>query len=526
MKKIISIPNASRTFEALRNLGYDLNSSVADLVDNSITPKVHSDNIRIILKREKNGFKLNVIDDGIGMIDTELEEAMRLGSNAKYKLGDLGKFGMGMKTASLSHCNILTVISKKRNHHITGFQWDLNHVKHSDDGWVLFQLTDSEIAEVLKKENIHLGNNGTAVIWNDIFRLDSDYNAYSNERFATNYIFKIEEQLKLHLSMVFHRFLEKRELAIFVNNDSLKPWDPFWKKEKNTNEVILRENQSQFKIKEGLVPVKIKAFILPNKESFSNEENWKEAKGLLSWNEAQGYYIYRANRIIRFGGWQGTRALDEHDKLARVSIDIDENLDKYFQITVNKAKIEFPDSLFNHLKNNVNHLVSKHAQNTYRPRKEKFNNKFRKQEQQLNGIKRSFVTENGIKTNQGTNSNDINVSNPNGNWIANKVSEFFKLGANKDFEVISGNVEQGHLWKVVCNLHEKIKVVVNQNHPFYHKFYDSTKNKNVTNAIDALLLSLAFGELCSRNDQNSYVFDMYKTACSNALEKITNEKIV
>lgn len=526
MIKIISIPNASRTFDALRSLGYDLNSSIADLVDNSITPKVNSKNITITLSKDKNKFKFNICDDGIGMTDIELEEAMRIGTDTKYKPGDLGKFGMGMKTASLSHCHILTVISKKKNHEIAGYKWDLNHVKNSNDGWVLFRLSKDEIEEILKKEKVNLTSHGTIVFWNDLFLLDEEFRSYNNEKFATNFFFRIEEQLKLYISMIFHRFLERKDLSISVNSDQLKSWDPFWRQEKNTHEVSLSQNESSLKIKSELPPVFIKAFILPNKESFSSEDAWKEAKGLLSWNESQGYYIYRADRIIRFGGWQGTRALDEHDKLARVSIDIDHELDRFFRITVNKAKVEFPEILFNHLKNSVNHIVSKNAQKKYRPQSEKFNNKFRKQENRLNGISKSFVRENGIKTNQAVSGNEISLSNHNGTWITNKVSEFLKFGTNKDFEVVSGEVEGDYLWKIVCNVNEKIKVIVNQNHPFYIRFYGSSANKNVTNAIDALIFSLAFGELCNRNDQNGQLFDMFKSVCSKALEKVTNEKIV
>jgi len=526
MKKIISIPNASRTFDALRSLGYDLNSSIADLVDNSITPKVNAGDVSVVLSKDRNKFKLHICDDGLGMTDSELEEAMRIGADAKYKPEDLGKFGMGMKTASLSHCNILTVISKKKNHALTGYKWDLNHVKRTDDGWVLFQLTDTEITEVLQKEKIKLGSNGTVVFWEDLFLLDEEYHSYKNEKFATNFFFKTEEQLKLYLSMVFHRFLEKKQLTIKVNNDKLTPWDPFWRKEKNTHEVVLAKNISHFKIKEDLNPVIITAYILPNKESFSSEDTWREAKGLLSWNESQGYYIYRANRIIRFGGWQGTRALDEHDKLARVSIDLDSNLDRFFRITVNKAKVEFPESLFNHLKINVNHIVSKAAQKHYRPKTEKFNNKFRKQENRLNGITKSFVRENGIKTNQVYTGNEISVTNPTGIWVANKVSEFLKFGSNKDFEVVSGKVEDGHFWKVVCNVNEKFKVIVNQDHPFYHRFYDSATNKSITNAVDALIFSLAFGELFNKTTQNAHLFDTFKTIFSQALEKVTIEKLI
>ncbi len=473
MKKVISIPNAARTFEALRSLGYDLNSSVADLIDNSITPKINSSEVLIFLNKEKNNFNLRVWDNGKGMNEYELEEAMRIGTNTNYEEGDLGKFGMGMKTASLSHCNILTVISKKSHHEIVGYKWDLNHVKKTDEGWVLFQLNKTEIEEILSKEKIYLTTQGTIVFWDDLFLLDEEYASYDNQKFADNFFFRIEDRLKLHLSMVFHRFLEKKQLTIKVNNDKLIPWDPFWRKEPKTQEIILLKDSSEFKMKEYLKPVVIKGYILPNKESFSSEYAWKEAKGLLSWNEAQGYYIYRADRIIRFGGWQGTRALDEHDKLARLSIDIHPELDKFFRITVNKAKVQFPEPLLNQLKYTINPAVTRHAKKLYNSSTEnpKFNNKFR-------------------------------------------------------FEVISGKVEEGRLWKIVCNVNEKIKVIVNKEHPFYNRIYNSSSNKNTTNAIDALIFSLAFAELYNRNSQNAHLFDTFKTVCSQTLEKLIKEEII
>src|SRR5450759_582338 len=119
MKEVISIPNASRTFNALRNLGYNLNSSIADLVDNSLSERANSRNVHIKFWLNKDSeivFRMH--DDGIGMNPKELEEAMRIGKESSYALGDLGKFGMGMKTASLAHANIFTIISKKDNSEI------------------------------------------------------------------------------------------------------------------------------------------------------------------------------------------------------------------------------------------------------------------------------------------------------------------------------------------------------------------------------------------------------------------------
>ncbi len=528
MRKVTSIPNASRTFEALRSLGYDLNSSIADLLDNSITPTVGATEVRIHLVRERDHFKIRIQDDGCGMNASILEEAMRIGAESTYKKGDLGKFGMGMKTASLSHCHVLTIISKCTSGTF-GFRWDLNHVRETDDGWVLFELSALEIKEILEIEKLSIHKTGTIVFWDDLFLLDEEYGTFKNEKLATNYIFQLEERLRLHLRMVFHRFIKENKIQIFVNDRvKLLPWDPFYRNEKNTHEIKLSEDLSQFRIKGYPKPVLIRAFVLPNREAFSSEEAWKEAKGLLSWNDSQGYYIYRSNRIIRFGGWQGTRSKDEHDKLARVSIDIDPSLDRFFRINVNKATVQFPESLFNHLKNNINPVVSRYAQREYRSaaKNEKFENRFRRQEQKLNGISRSLVNKSGVKTSTKLGGTNVYVSNQSGTWLANKVSEFLKYGSNKDFEVVSGEVPDGHLWRVICNTNEKIKVIVNNKHPFYGKIYGSSSNKNITNAIDALIFSLAFAELFNKSDQNAQLFDTFKTVCAQALSRLTKEEII
>ncbi|HEY2583099.1 MAG TPA: ATP-binding protein, partial [Mucilaginibacter sp.] len=167
MKEITSIPNASRTFDALRNLGYDLNASIADVVDNAITEKVDADRISITFSTPSQQKTVcRIQDNGCGMSHRELEEAMRLGTETTYEEKDLGKFGMGMKTASLSHCNILTVISKKKGSETCAYRWDIGHVRKK--GWTLLELTKNEVQALLKKETITLGESGTVVLWDDV----------------------------------------------------------------------------------------------------------------------------------------------------------------------------------------------------------------------------------------------------------------------------------------------------------------------------------------------------------------------
>ena len=146
--KIISIPGAKRTINALRDLGYDLNSAVADILDNSISRGL-AKNIYIDFNKDKNGkHYICIIDDGTGMNSTILEKAMRIGSkNDGYSKGDLSKYGMGMKTASMSQASMITVLSKMDGCQQTAFRWDLNHVENTDK-WEIFRLNSEDIKSV------------------------------------------------------------------------------------------------------------------------------------------------------------------------------------------------------------------------------------------------------------------------------------------------------------------------------------------------------------------------------------------
>jgi len=531
LETIQSIPNAARTFEALRHLGYDLNASIADIIDNSITTRVKSKEVNLFFNLGDDGnINCRIQDDGLGMKEKELEEAMRLGAEIKYDDADLGKFGMGLKTASLSHCNKLTVITKRKNSSTFGMQWDMDYVEKSK-GWNLLKLKPEDVWAILDEESMDIGLSGTIVLWDNMEQLTSDYKSYERETTANNYYHRILKKLGVHISMVFHRFMDgtvakSDRKTIKLNGRKLKAWDPFCYKEENSYQVKIKQELAELKIPGYNKPVLINGFILPTKDDFSSEKKWEAAKGNLSWNDSQGYYIYRANRLIRFGGWQGTRSKDEHTKLARMSIDIDPSLDKLFKITVNKNKIQFPEILYYHLKEKVNRVVIKEADKKYRKKRksEPVTNKFRtgRTNKKVETISKNLVDNSNIKTSVNK-KNEVIVENPAGNWIPNQVSEFLKYGNEENFEVISDAFDPKHFWKIICNEDEKFKVLVNTNHPFYTQIYKSNQKSNVSSAIDALLFALAFSELYNRNIQNSHLFDTFKTVCSKVLSKLSDE---
>ena len=85
-----------------------------------------------------------------------------------------------------------------------------------------------------------------------------------------------------------------------------------------------------------------KPFVVPHQADFSSAEAHAAAAGPLRWNRQQGFYVYRADRMIQSGGWSNLRTLDEHSKLARVALSFDPRLDDAFRINVAKMRVQLP----------------------------------------------------------------------------------------------------------------------------------------------------------------------------------------
>jgi DNA topoisomerase VI subunit B len=131
-KKIASIPSARRLITSLRDIGYGFIDAVAEIVDNSIQAKSNFIQIKLVFAGRDS--YLLVLDNGKGMSPVEIREAMRFGSGRNYSEEDLGRFGLGLKTASLSQCDELIVSSRqgKERARINSYIWSMDHVESSD----------------------------------------------------------------------------------------------------------------------------------------------------------------------------------------------------------------------------------------------------------------------------------------------------------------------------------------------------------------------------------------------------------
>lgn len=358
---IQATPSAARLTRSLRDIGYDFVSAIADIVDNSVA--ADAGEITIEIEFDGDDSYVLIADNGQGMTGISANEALRFGTRRSYQGGDLGRYGLGLKTASLSQARSLTVVSRSLERSRTVRRTlDLDLVERCDD-WV---ITEDPRDDAVRRAEKLLGSaSGTVVIWQKLDRVlpsSGSTGGWAKRRFET-----LTQKTRTHLSMVFHRFLAGENgvdrLSISVNGEKLDPWDPFVRHEVATQAMAPQEFELEHS--EGVGSVVLNRFILPGKRTFSSREAFDAAAGPLNWNRQQGLYIYRENRLVQWGSWAGTRGIDEHTKLARASLDFGNELDSAFNINVAKMRVAIPGQLKQMLERPVSELCIL-ADHTYR----------------------------------------------------------------------------------------------------------------------------------------------------------------
>ncbi len=343
-------PSAARLTESLRDIGYDFPSAVADLVDNSVM--AGAERVDVEIRFDGVDSSVLICDDGFGMSPNGLVEALRFGSRRAYGSSDLGRYGLGLKTASLSQCRSVTVVSRRiANGPVASRELNLDTIIEWDD-WL---ITAPEKPRAADARALLGESRGTVVVWRNLDRVLPERNPDGG--WARRRIESLARKTADHLRMVFHRFLEgvaERRLVITVNGEKLEPWNPFAVDEEHT----LRLHTQTFELTAGeaLGRVRLDRFVLPAKDDFSTLARFDELSGPLKWNRQQGLYIYRGDRLVQWGGWAGLRGIDEHLKLARASLDFDTELDDLFQINVAKMRVSVPAQLKQLLERPINEL--------------------------------------------------------------------------------------------------------------------------------------------------------------------------
>jgi len=359
-------PNPARLVQILASVGHTLPSAVADLVDNAIS--ADATEIAITFGRPDGGHGrwMSIADNGDGMDGARLAEAMRIGSDSEYEGNSLGKYGYGLKGASWSQAKIFTVVSKREGaprHHLT---WDVDDM----DGWI----AKSTPLEPWEEEVSALGGHGTVVLWKDMRPPHAMPTMRGLDPYSTEVML-----LERHLALVFHRFLEgkavgRKTVTITINGKRVEPNNPFG------HPLASAYDTKTIRIPTGDEDgrVLVQAYLLPSEDEISDfhaadgQEAVNRAIDLIGLygkrTETQGLFIYRHDRLIKWGGWhQMWNTNDEKTKLARVIVNFDKVLDNAFKINISKQIVQLPQQLQAEIKN-VADVARRDSQRKYRKR--------------------------------------------------------------------------------------------------------------------------------------------------------------
>ncbi|MFC3677778.1 ATP-binding protein [Ferrovibrio xuzhouensis] len=363
-------PNPARLVQILAAVGHTLPSAVADIVDNAITANATRIDITFGRPDTGHGRWMAIADNGTGMDEDTLAEAMRIGSALEYQSNSLGKYGYGLKGASWSQAKVFTVITKQEGkpvHHLT---WDVNDMQD----WT----AKSDPLESWERDAAKLENHGTAVLWKNMKPPQTGPGLRGLDPFTGEIL-----QLERHLELVFHRFLEgdakgRQKVTIAINGKPIAPNNP-----------VGHALVEPFDAKTIRVPtetedgkVLVRANVLPSEEEVTkfHGADSEAAKrdldriGLYGKrNDTQGLFIYRHDRLIKWGGWhQMWETNDEKTKLARVIVDFDDVLDDAFKINISKQIVQLPQSLQIEVKK-LSDVARKASQQKYRKPKQSSN---------------------------------------------------------------------------------------------------------------------------------------------------------
>ncbi len=339
----MNLPNAHALIESLRSVGYTFEAAIADILDNSIAAKAKNIDIYYDFDYEPI---VTIVDDGIGMSYEKLEEAMRFGSVnplLERDRSDLGRFGLGLKSASLSQCRNLTVLTKQGDE-LNCLSWDLDQVAETSN-WTIIEYSYDEYCNFEYFDKLMEVYSGTIVYLKSFDRVvqrTDDLRKSLDKKMA---------ETRSHIELVFHRYIADG-LRICINYNPLDKMDPFLE-----NHFATQELRTQTIHLDG-DKILVTPFSLPHMSKIT-EEDAKRAGGRNSLKSNQGFYIYRNNRLIIYGNWFRLQSKYEISKYARVRVDIPNTLDQMWDIDIKKSSATLPDSIKDKLKTAVLESVGK-----------------------------------------------------------------------------------------------------------------------------------------------------------------------
>lgn len=527
LNELINQPDAPRLIWGLRDTGYSFNTAAADIIDNSIAANATEVNVRIELAEDGRKF-VYFGDNGDGMEPAALFAAMRYGAPARTNLASLGKFGLGLKTASSSVCIKFTVISRKTAD--AGFAklaWDLEHVEDQNKWEMLREEMTADDYELFEEL---CGGKGTLVVWSKCDRLLSkefDDPGGAREQAAVR---RLGDRLIEHVALVYYRFLDEndnreRHVEITVNGQAVQPWNPFYP-EKSDQVLSAKQQKLEIELGDGSIETAhIKAWILPHRRDLTKDEQ----KVANITNRGQGFYIHREGRVIQQGGWLGVfGVIEPHYSLLRVEFDFCHKLDEAFKVDVKKSKILFDPALEEALRTLL--------QPTYR----EAGNRYRRTERKAaveRGIDHGSANK-AIESTPTTKKPDVVSVDPDGKnaTVSNNRGSGIRLRVPVDTSDKPGNIHvdavetitSGDLWEPAVRSDGESGFVpgvrINKHHDFYLKIYQrAAASGYAVEGMDLLLWAFAVAEHNNSNEELEPIFEDIRNEISTNLKKLLRE---
>ena len=337
-KAEIAKPNPKSTINSYRSFGYNLSTAIADIIDNSIS--ANADSISISYKWSGQDSFISIKDNGDGMNKDELVLAMTPGSKDpedERSEKDLGRFGMGLKTASFSQCKRLTCVSKRTNYSTIKRCWDIDFINEQEEWRLLDYISDLSFLNDINEQN-----SGTLVLWEKLDRIVGK--AESNNESVKNAFYQEMENVREHLSLVFHKFIESKRVKIFFQNEEIEAYNPF---------LLNLDPKPEMGLPEKFDNVEVTYFVLPHMSEIGKED-YDKTGGSLGWFQQQGFYVYRGDSLLVAGDWLGLEKKRDYSKLARIAVNFSNSNDFDWNLDIKKSTatppIEIRRELIKHAK--------------------------------------------------------------------------------------------------------------------------------------------------------------------------------
>lgn len=504
-------PNAGRVINSLRDSGYDFNTAVADIVDNSIAAGATIVKIFATCDSKNGEIRVAIADNGCGMDLDELCNAMTYGSSEREDTHSLGKFGLGLKTASTSQCRRVTVLSRK--HHgekPNKLVLDIDHAE-ATQRWEYIE------DEPTSKELQYLSDAaksapGTVVVWDNCDRIMGREYKNPGGRVQQKAFDGKVDALKFHLSLVFERFLNlkdprARTINLYVRGDLIKPFDPFALRLKTMTPF---DNSFMPSTKTDGGKLHVATHVVPARDELKLQSDMDAVfPSGLNPDRLQGLYVYRENRLIHWGDWCGLYKTEFHQRLCRVEVSFDASFDDYFSIDFQKSKVTISPEIAEWLTTKVLPKTRTIANDRYRKGVvETETKKASPVHTRANKTIASFESSGKAKKLAVTNlgNNKRRVSSDKGRSFVEPIPEESKKPNGVNIRLVE-SLPDDALWKAGLFDGEgapRVYVEINVSHPFYQRVnYACGENTNAARCIDYLLWSLASAEYGSK-DQGSY----------------------